>query len=98
MSLFSHSPKSMLLWKERTGQLYRGYSATRWWSKFEVMNQLMDLFGDVQLFLEEHTSISPATRGKLLAILQNPQDKAHLMVELAVTIDAGMPFVKATYN
>ena len=34
VSLFSHSPKSMLLWKERTGQPYRGYSATRWWSKF----------------------------------------------------------------
>ena len=95
VSLFSHSPKSMLLWKERTGQPYRGYSATRWWSKFEVMNQLMDLFSDVQPFLEEHTSISPATRGKLLAILQNPQEKAHLMVELAVTIYAGMPFVKA---
>ena len=62
------------------------------------MNQLMVLFNDVQPFLEEHTSISPATRGKLLAILQNPQEKAHLMVELAVTIDAGMPFVKATYN
>ncbi len=34
----------------------------------------------------------------LLAILQNPQEKAQLMVELAVTIDASMPFVKATYN
>lgn len=55
----------------------------------------MNLFGDLQPFLED-TSVSPATRGKLLAILQNPQEKAHLMVELAVTIDAGMPFVKAT--
>ena len=62
------------------------------------MNQLMDLFGDLQPFLEEDTSVSPATRGKLLAILQNPQEKAHPMVELAVTIDAGMPFVKATYS
>ena len=48
VSLFSHSPKSMLLWKERTGQPYRGYSASRWWSRFAVMKQLMDLFGDVQ--------------------------------------------------
>ena len=85
----------MLLWKERTGQQYWEYSATKWWSKFEVINQLMNLFGDLQPFLED-TSVSPATRGKLLAILQNPQEKAHLMVELAVTIDAGMPFVKAT--
>ena len=86
------------MWKERTGQPFQGYSATRWWSKFEVMKQLMDLFGDVQPFLEEDTSVSPATKGKLLAILQTPERKAHLMVELAVTIDAGMPFVKATYN
>ena len=25
ISLFSHSPKSMLLWKERTGQSHQGY-------------------------------------------------------------------------
>ena len=39
ISLFSHSPKSMFLWKEKTGQAYHGYSSTRWWSKFEVMKQ-----------------------------------------------------------
>ena len=97
VSLFSHSPKSMLLWKEKTGQAYRGYSATRWWSKFEVMKQLMDLFRDVQPFLEENTSVSPATREKLLSMLHNPQERAYLMVELAVTVDAALPFVKATY-
>ena len=64
ISLFSHSPKSVLLWKERTGEPYRGYSATRLWSKFEVMNQLLKLFGDVLPFLKENTGLSPATRGK----------------------------------
>ena len=98
ISLFSHSPKSVLLWKERTGEPYRGYSATRWWSKFEVMNQLLKLFGDVLPFLEENTGLSPATRGKLLSNLNDPQQKSYLMVELAVTVDAGMPFVQATYN
>ena len=98
LSLFSHSPKSVLLWKERTGELYQRYSATRWWSKFEVMNQLLKLFGDVLPFLEENTGLSSATRGKLLSILHYPQQKSYLMVELAVTVDAGMPFVQATYN
>ena len=70
VSLFSHSPKAMLLWKEKTGQSYKGYSATRWWSKYEVMKQLMDLFGDVQPFLEE-ASVSPATIEKLLSVLRN---------------------------
>ena len=34
ISLFSHSPKAMLLWKDRTGLSYKGSSATRWWSKY----------------------------------------------------------------
>ena len=87
----------MLLWKERTGQSYQGYSATRWWSKYEVMKQLMDLFGDVKPFLEEVT-VSPATVEKLLSVFRNPCEKKLLQVELAAIIDAGMPFVKATYN
>ena len=69
----------------------------RWWSKFEVMKQMMDVFGDVEPFLE-NTSVSTATVEKLLSVLRNPSEKARLMVELAVTIDTGMPFVKATYN
>ena len=97
ISLFSHSPKAMLLWKERTGQSYKGFSATRWWSKYEVIRQVMDLFGDIHPFLEE-ASVSPATVNKLLSILQDPQEKKLLQVEIAVTIDAGMPFVRATYN
>ena len=30
-------------------------------------------------------------------VLQNPQKKALLQIELAITIDAGFPFVQATY-
>ena len=97
VSLFSHSPKAMLLWKERTGLSYQGYSATRWWSKYEVMKQLMDLFGDVEPFLKE-ANVSPATIEKLLSVLRDPCEKKHIQVELAATIDEGMPFVKATYN
>ena len=98
VSLFSHSPRSKLLWKERTGRAFEGYSAMRWWSKYEVMRQLMELFADVQPFLETHTDISPATRGKLLSMLRDDEEKKYLMVELAATIDAATPFVKATYN
>ena len=72
ISLFNHSPKVMLLWKERTGQAYKGYSATRWWSKYEVIRQVMDLFADIQPFLEE-ASVSPTVH-KLLSILQDPQE------------------------
>ena len=43
LSWISHSPKAKLLWRERTGQSYQGYSATRWWSKFEVLKQVLNL-------------------------------------------------------
>ena len=62
-----------------------------------MMKQLMDLFGDVEPFLKE-ANVSPATIEKLLSVLRDPCEKKHLQVELAATIDAGMPFVKATYN
>ena len=58
----------------------------------------MELFADVEPFLEMHTDISPATRGKLLSMLRDDDEKKYLMVELAATVDAATPFVKATYN
>ena len=41
VSLFSHSNKACLVWKEQTGQAFRGYCPTRWWSKWEVEKQLL---------------------------------------------------------
>ena len=51
VSLFSHSPKARLLWRARTGHAMRPYSQTRWWSRWEVYQQLMNLFADVLPFL-----------------------------------------------
>ena len=51
ISLFSHSPKSKLLWKAQTGKAMTTFSATRWWSKFEVMKQLLKYFGEIEPFL-----------------------------------------------
>ena len=49
--LFSHSPKAKLLWKEQTGISVTSYSATRWWSRWEVFHQLLLQFGNIELFL-----------------------------------------------
>ena len=65
ISLFSHSPKARLYWKEETGVSMRTYSATRWWSKWEVMQQLMVQFGGVEPFLIKYPDMSPATNAKL---------------------------------
>ncbi len=50
ISLFAHSPKNKALWLERTGRSMKSFSATRWWSRWEVMEQLLVLFGDVEPF------------------------------------------------
>ena len=97
VSLFSHSPKACLVCREQTGRSVTGYSPTRWWSRWEVMKQLLELFGDFDAFLTMHDQ-APATRHKLLQFLQDPQKKAFLEVELAIIVDAGIPFVQATYK
>ena len=68
VSLFSHSPKARLLWKEQTGR---------------------SILSD---------NLPSATRKKLLERLDDPSKKAYLELEIAVIVDAGMPFVQATYR
>ena len=96
--LFSHSPKARVAWRSRTGVSVRTYSQTRWWSKWEVIKQIMDLYGDVQPFLEENEDIGLATRRKMLDILHDHHKQALLQIELAVTVDGGLPLVQATYR
>ena len=43
VSLFSHSFKARAIWKQQTGRTICGFSATRWWSKWEVINQILEL-------------------------------------------------------
>ena len=97
ISLFSHSPKTRLLWKTRTGRSMISYSSTRWWSKWEVMKQMFLYFGDIAPFLNEIDDIGSALRPKLLDVLNNSQKCASLRIELAGIVDWGEPFVKACY-
>ena len=62
------------------------YSATRWWSKWEVMYQVMNYLGDVAPFLVENDDITPATWEKLLMPCSG-LNKILLLVALAAIID-----------
>ena len=75
------------------------YSETRWWSRWEVLKQVMLYFGDIVPFLQEN-ELAPATAtcGKILAILGDPVKSTRLQVELAILMDVGEHFVKATYS
>ena len=96
ISLFSHSPKTRVLWRSQVGQSMVSYSPTRWWSKWEVVKMLMLYFGDIEPFLQQNDDIGPSIRPKLLSFA-DAQKKANLQLEVALTVDWGEPFVKACY-
>ena len=98
VKIFSHSPKARLLWKEQTGRSMATFSVTRWWSKWEVIKQLLEQFGDIRLFLSSEENFASVLKPKLLAVLENAQQNIMLQLEMAATVDAGEPFVKATYH
>ena len=98
MSLFAHSLNAKLLWRERTGQSMKSHSNTPWWSKWEVLRQVSDYFGDMLPLLEENVNPSPASRQNLLDIFENPQDLQDLCLELAANVDAAIHLVKSTYS
>ena len=50
ISLFSHSFRTRIQWKEQTGRAMSLYSATRWWSRWEVLRQVFLQFGDIHPF------------------------------------------------
>ena len=74
VSLFAHSFNARLLWKEKTGQAMRTHSDTRWWSKWEILQQALCYFGDIEPFLRENEEMSPAMRRHLLEIFDDHQD------------------------
>ena len=93
--MFAHSPKTRLLWRTQTGLSPPTYSPTRWWSKFEVIRQVRDSFGDVLTFLNDDL---PNSSEKLARIISDPSSLRKLKIELAITTDAMEPFVRATYT
>lgn len=98
IGLFSRSPKTRLSWRTKTGLPPPSFSATRWWSRFEMIQQVINAFGDVSSFLEcDDLPPPPANSSKLLDILHDPAKCRKLKMELAITVDAMEPFVKATY-
>ena len=98
ISLFSHSPKNRILWRDQTGKSMATFSATRWWSRWEVIEQVAVQFGDVLPFLRKEGLGSVTTTAKLIPFFTDLQKKALLEVEIAATIDWGRPFVTATYS
>ena len=97
ISLFSHSARAKLVWKTRISVAIKTHSETRWWTKWEVLNQVSAFFGDVRPLLQENQEISPTTTAKLLAILDDDDSRRTLQLQLAALVDIGKHLVEATY-
>ena len=59
---------------------------------------LIFFFGEIEPFLLQNDDIGPAVHPKLLSLFADPQKKAQLQLEMAITIYLGEPFVKACYS
>ena len=97
--MFRNICKAKLLWKDLTGRAPKSYGESRWWSRWEVYQQLMVQFGDVERCMEEakDAKVCPQILLQLQEILSNPQQHMLLKLDLAATIDVGKHFVKTTY-
>ena len=95
IGLFLRNPKSRLLWRTQTGLPAPSYSATRWWSRFEVIHQVFIAFSDIEKFLK-NDDLPLATSTKLLKVLDDPAKTRKLKIEIVTTVDAMEPFVKVT--
>jgi len=98
ISLFSHTPKTTILLRDQTGKSMATYSATHWWSRWEVIEQVSVQFGNVLPFLHMEGLGSATTTTKLITFFTDYQKKALLEVELATIIEWGRSFVTATYS
>ena len=96
VSLFAHSPAARIAWRGLTGETIKSYSRTRWWSWWEMLQQLYTLFDHVSPFLQA-LECSPTVRASLLHVMNSPDDLRCLRMQLAVTVDSGKLFVKKTY-
>ena len=77
----------------------KDHSETRWWSKWEVYQQILMKFGDIERLLieAEATNVGPQLLPQLQAIFSDPERLINLKFELAIAIDVGEHFVKAKY-
>lgn len=99
VGLFSHSCKLRLEWKDKTGKAIRTYSKTRWWSKWQVMEQVHDMFGDVVGFLvADAPQDSSILRKRLKATIEDLPARAQLQMQLSAVVEFGRPFADATYQ
>ena len=83
ITMLSHSPKVRVIWKEQSNG---SYSATRWWSRWEIMKQLMVQYPEIEMFVRNNPEVAPASHAKLITFFEDKQMNVYLQqLELAAS-------------
>eukprot|EP00733_Pompholyxophrys_punicea_P000956 Pompholyxophrys_punicea_v1_NODE_386_length_2080_cov_2.678519.p3 type:complete len:127 gc:universal NODE_386_length_2080_cov_2.678519:994-614(-) len=97
-SIFSHSLKAKKVWSTKAGETKKSHSATRWWSFWEVAEQLCRHWTHMLDFLNEENldeKFPPELKKKAQNFLR--ANESEIALELAIFIDIGEILVKCTY-
>eukprot|EP00941_MAST-03F_sp_MAST-3F-sp1_P005521 g5521.t1 len=85
--------------KRVTGESLLSYSNTRWWSKYDCLAQISNVFDKLLLWIDgiKEKVIKPDSALKLYAMLLDDSNLHFLKVELAAYIFLGKKLRRATY-
>lgn len=90
LKVFANSNKAKNLWKDRTGKNFPSHNEIRWYSKYEVLEELAKKFqflmSTVQAAVDE--GVSKKNAAKLLLLLLDEKKSRQLKIELAAYTEA----------
>ena len=80
---------SKIIWQKETNSAWLTYSDTRWFSKYDVYEDLFNHFGDLRAVLENviKKKYSPANTGKLLLLVTDEGTKWYATIELSAYVE-----------
>ena len=86
LQLVAQPGAAKLRWKQIIGEAVASFSKVRWWSRWEIMQEIATNFGEIPAFLDGliGDDIGDATTTKMHAIITN--QRAELELELAAVM------------
>ena len=96
--IMCHSSRARLEWNKLTGAMPKPFSPTRWWSKTEVQNSILEHFDKIKDFLEELERNDICERSVRNMLGKYSEDPLELELAFAALHDASIPFIQATYQ
>jgi hypothetical protein len=93
------SQKAKFIYKKLMERFPKTGSRTRWWSRWETMNEIMLFWPQVHLWVDECTELDMCENS--MAVMRDllyGNSREDLQVQLATVIDVGERLVKSTYK